>query len=176
MKILVISGSPRKNSYTSVLAKFAYDYAKEKKLDVDFLDLSKTLIDPFRGYGEKYSQETIETIKSIKDKYQLLIIATPVYDSGFSAAIKTIFEHSNYKELKGKTAGFIIMSSGKISSLLVQGQLVSMMNYFGIFSNPKAVYAAMDNFEAMNIKSEAIQERLKELVDSSVDMAEKLSS
>ncbi len=175
MKTLVIAASPRKNSYTNVLAKFAHDYAKEKKLDADLLDLSKTPLDYFRGYGEEYSKFTIETINAIKDKYQLLILATPVYDSGFSAALKNIFEHSNYKELKGKTAGFIIMASGKISSLLVQEQLNSLMNYFGIYSNPKAVHATMEDFDGMNLKSEAIQERIKELVDSSIDMAERLS-
>lgn len=175
MKTLIIGGSPRKNSYTNTLANFAYDYAKEKKEDVDFLDLSKTPLDPFKGYGEEYSKHTTETIKAIKEKYQLLILATPVYDSSFTSALKNIFEHSNYKELKGKTAGFIIMASGKISSLLVQTQLNAMMNYFGIFSNPKGVYASMDDFEGMEIKSEVIKQRIKDLIDSSIEIAEKLS-
>ena len=175
MKILIIAGSPRKNSLTNVLAKFAYDYAKEKKLDADILDLSKTPLDPFRGFGEKYSKHTDDTIARIKDKYQVLIIATPVYDSGFSSAVKNIFEHSNYKELKGKTAGFIIMASGRISSLLVNNQLKAMTDYFGIYSNPKGVYAASEDFTGMELNSEVIQERIKELVDSTFEMAEKLS-
>ncbi len=175
MRTLIIAGSPRKNSYTNVLAKFAYDYAKEKGKEVDLLDLSKTQLDPFRGFGENYSKETVDTIESIKKIYNLLLIATPVYDSGFSSAIKNIFEHSNYKELKGKTAGFIIMASGKISHLLVHTQLNAMMNYFGIFSNPKGVYAAGDDFKEMTLTSEIIKERIKDLVDSSVEIAEKLS-
>ncbi|MGA2130217.1 MAG: NADPH-dependent FMN reductase [Candidatus Pacearchaeota archaeon] len=175
MKILIIGASPRKNSYTNILADFTYKYAKEKNLDVDLLNLSETPLDYFRGYGETYSKFTADTISAIKDNYQLLILATPVYDSAYSAALKNIFEHSNYKELKGKTAGFIIMASGKISSLLVQGQLVSLMNYFGIYSNPKAVHATMEDFEGMELKSEVIQERIKELIDSTAEMAEKLS-
>ena len=175
MKILIIAASPRKGSYTNRLAGFAYDYAKEKGADVDILDLEKTPLDPFRGYGEKYSKHTKDTIKAIKEKYQLLIIASPVYDSGFSSALKNIFEHSNYKELKGKVAGFIIMASGRISSLLVQSQLVAMMDYFGIFSNPKAVHAAIEDFTGEELTSEVIKERIKNLVDSSINMAEKLS-
>lgn len=176
MKMLIIAGSPRKNSNTNVLADFAFGYAKEKGIDADLLDLSKNPLDMFKGYGEKYSEHTIKVINDIKEKYGVLIIATPVYDSTFTAAVKTVFEHSNYKALKGKVAGFIIMAAGRTSSLLVQTQLVAMMNYFNIFSNPKAVHAAGDDFEGMELKSEVIKERIKELIDSTLEIAEKLSN
>ena len=167
MKTLIIQGSPRKKAYTKVLAQFAYNHAKTK-CTADILDLSEADIEPFKGFEEKYSEKTNDAIKSVKscDAY---ILCTPVYDSMISSALKNLFEHINYKEIVGKTAGFIIMASGKIAYLHVHSQLTTMMNYFGVSSNSEAVYASHEHFnEQMNLKDEAIKRRIQEVVDSTI--------
>jgi NAD(P)H-dependent FMN reductase len=176
MKALIIAGSPREGSYSKILADIAYDYAKSnhKEVGFDFLDLAKTQIDSFKGPSAEYGEETRKIISSLKD-YDLFIISTPVYNSVFSSAVKNLFEHAHYKEIRGKVAGFIIMSSGKKSHLIVQSQLAAMMTYFEILSNPKAVFAIDEDFADMKLNNEDIEERIKSLIDSSVRIAEKLS-
>ena len=40
MKVVVISGSPRKNGLTQVMMKYVYDYAKSKNQDTKLINLS----------------------------------------------------------------------------------------------------------------------------------------
>ncbi len=38
MKVVVISGSPRKNAVTQVMMKYVYDYAKSKNQDTKLIN------------------------------------------------------------------------------------------------------------------------------------------
>jgi NAD(P)H-dependent FMN reductase len=174
MKILVISASPRNNSHSRVLANVAFNYFKEKKLEVNMIDLNENRVDSFRGFGEEYSEETLKAIEAMNE-HDLFIISTPVYNLSFSSALKNLFEHLNVKNQKGKVAGFIMNAGGPISHIQVHSNLNTMMNYFAIFSNPKAVYVNYADFDKeMKVSSELVKERIKYLVDSSIDIAGKL--
>ena len=169
MKILIINGSPRKKSYTKILANFVYEYVKEK-YDTEFLDLGKEPIEPFRGFEEKYNEKTTNIVSSLKN-FDIFIICSPVYNGLLSSAIKNLFEHVNYKELIGKTAGFILMAGGKISYLQVQGQLNALMNYFTIISNPKAIYVGKESFnDKMEVNDNDAKERIKIVIDSTINL------
>ena len=41
MKIVVISGSPRKNANTQIMMKYVYDYTKAKNENTKFINLSE---------------------------------------------------------------------------------------------------------------------------------------
>jgi FMN reductase len=167
MRILVISGSPREQSYTRVLTRIAYDYAKKKHKDheVILLDLKEIKLEGFRGLEERYYKITEDTIKLIENT-DVFIIGSPVYNGIFSSLLKNLFEFVNYKALEGSFAGFIIMSGGLISYLQVQGQLTALMNYFRVISNPRAVYVSTDDFDdKMELKDEKIKNRIERLVD-----------
>lgn len=164
MKILVINGSPRNESYSKVLAEFALEHAKTKSDTVKILDLSTAGVEPFVGEVE-YSEKTKEALEHMEnaDSY---IICTPVYNGFFSAAIKNLFEHLDYKSEKKRKAGFIIMAGGKISFLQVQTQLNSLMNYFTINSEAKAAHVNKDAFDdKMVLTSEDVKKRVKDVVD-----------
>lgn len=178
MKILIISASPRKNSHSRVLADAAFDYLEKKKLgeklEIGMIDLYETKVDIFRGFGEDYNEETKKVIEMLKE-HDVFIISTPVYNASFSSVLKNIFEHSNYKALKGKTAGFIMNAGGGISFVRVNADLNSLMNYFGIFSNPSVVNVLPKDFDKeMNLEGETAKERIKDLVDSTIEMGMKL--
>ena len=130
MKILIISASPRKNSHSRVLADAAFNYLekKEGEFEASMIDLYETKVDVFRGFGEDYNEETKKVIEMLKE-HDIFIISTPVYNSSFSSVLKNIFEHSNYKALKGKTAGFIMNAGGGISFINVHSDLNSLINY-----------------------------------------------
>jgi len=168
MKLLVICGSPRKESYTRILTKLAFDYAKNKSYDTTYLDLGKVDIEKFRGLEEEYNKATNDAIKLIENS-DVFIISSPVYNGVFSSAIKNLFELVNYKALEGRFAGFIIMSGGTISYLQVQGQLQALMNYFRVISNPRSVFVSTDDFdENVKLKNEKIKERIEKLVDETI--------
>jgi len=169
MRIVVISGSPRKTANTQIMMKYVYDYAKSKSQDVKFINLSEGGIDYFRGPTENYSQTTLQAAKDIMDA-DMWIIGTPIYNSFFSAALKNLFEFINYKSTAGKTAGLAILASGNIGFTDVQTMLTQLMSYFRVVTNPKAVFVTADVVKDGQI-GENEKTRLKELVDETVLLA-----
>ncbi|TBR23943.1 MAG: NADPH-dependent oxidoreductase [Candidatus Nitrosotenuis sp.] len=169
MKIVVISGSPRKTANTQVMMKYVYDYAKSKNQDVKFINLSEGGIDYFRGSTENYSQTTLQAAKDITDA-DIWLVGTPIYNSFFSAALKNLFEFISYKSTTGKTAGLAILASGNIGFTDVQTLLTQLMSYFRIVTNPKAVFMTIDVIKDGQI-NENEKARLKELVDETMLLA-----
>ncbi|MBI5378241.1 MAG: NAD(P)H-dependent oxidoreductase [Thaumarchaeota archaeon] len=169
MKIVVISGSPRKTANTQVMMKYVYDYAKSKNQDVKFINLSEGGIDYFRGSTENYGQTTLQAAKDITDA-DVWLVGTPIYNSFFSAALKNLFEFISYKSTAGKTAGLAILASGNIGFTDVQTLLTQLMSYFRIVTNPKAVFMTIDVIKDGQI-NENEKARLKELVDETMLLA-----
>lgn len=170
MKVVVISGSPRKTANTQVMMKFVYEYTKSKNADTKFVNLSDGGIDYYRGPNENYSQTTIETAKSITEA-DVWLVGTPIYNSFFSSALKNLFEFINYKNTEGKTAGLAILASGNIGFINVQTLLTQLMNYFRVVTNPKAVFMTVDMLKDGTIVDENAKTRLKEMVDETIRLA-----
>ena len=170
MKVVVIAGSPRKGANTSIMMKFAYDYAKSKNPDTKFIDLAAGGIDYYKGYGENYSQTTTQAAQDIMDA-DVWLVGTPIYNSFFSGALKNLFEYVNYKVTAGKTAGLAILASGQIGFTDVQTLLTQLMSYFRVITNPKSVYMTADQIKDNVIIDENAKTRLKEMVDETLLLA-----
>ena len=173
MKIVVISGSPRKNAVTQVMMKFVFDYVKTKNYDVKFINLSEGKIDYYRGPDVEYNETTKQAAKEITDA-DVWLIGSPIYNSFFSAALKNLFEYINYRSTAGKVAGLAILASGNIGFTDVQTVLTQLMSYFRVITNPKAVYMTADMFTENKITDSINETRLKELVDETLDLANKI--
>lgn len=172
MKIVVISGSPRKESNTQHMMKLVYDYTKTKNDDTKFINLSEGGIDYYRGFDIEYSESTKQAAKDITEA-DVWLIGVPIYNSFFSAALKNLFEFINYKETAGKVAGLAIMAAGDIGFTDVQTLITQLMSYFRVITNPKAVYMKSDMIEDDKVLDSEIQ-RLKEMVDETLDLASKV--
>lgn len=170
MKVVVISGSPRKTANTQVMMKFVYEYTKSKHPDTKFINLSDGGVDYYRGPTETYSQTTMQAAKDIMDA-DVWFVGTPIYNSFFSSALKNLFEFINYKSTAGKTAGLAILASGSIGFTDVQTLLTQLMSYFRVVTNPKAAYLTVDVIQNGQITSEDQMARLRELVDETMLLA-----
>ncbi len=170
MKIVVISGSPRKTANTQVMMKAIYEYAKSKNPDTKFINLSDGKIDYYRGPDENYGEATTQATKDITDA-DVWFVGTPIYNSFFSSALKNLFEFINYKKTAGKTAGLAILASSNIGFVDVQTLLTQLMNYFRVVTNPKAAYMTAEMIKDGKIIDENSMMRLKELVDETILLA-----
>ncbi len=170
MKIVVISGSPRKTANTQTMMKFVYEYAKSKNQETKFINLSEGGIDYYQGPNENYSQTTKQAAKDLTEA-DVWLVGTPIYNSFFSSALKNLFEFVNYKETEGKTAGIAILASGNIGFINVQTLLTQLMSYFRVITNPKAVFMTVDMIKDGVIVDENAKSRLKEMVDETMRLA-----
>ena len=173
MKIVVISGSPRKNANTQIMMKYVYEYSKEKHQDTKFINLSEGGIDYYSGPDSEYNEKTKQAAKDIMDA-DVWLIGTPIYNSFFSSALKNLFEYVNYKKTAGKTAGIAILASGDIGFVYVQTLLNQLMTYFRVTTNPKSVFMTADMIKDEKIIDDGAKVRLKELVDETLIIASKL--
>ena len=174
MKVVVISGSPRKNANTQIMMKHVFDYTKQKAVDVKFINLSEGGFEYYRGFLNEidYNEKTLQAAKDITEA-DVWLIGTPIYNSMFSAALKNLFEFVNYKETSGKMAGLAILAYGMIGFTDVQTLLTQLMSYFRVATNPVPVFVTADKIEGGEIASVDVKARLDELVDRTLEMAQK---
>ena len=173
-KIVIISGSPRKNANTQIIMKDVYEYAKTKNEDTKFINLSEGQIECYRGPDEEYNETTKKAAEDIMDA-DVWLIGSPIYNSFFSSALKNLFEYINYKKTPGKVAGMVILAAGNIGFVDVQTVITQLLSYFRVITNPKAVYLTTDVFTENEISNEDTKNRLKEMVDETLQIASKLN-
>ncbi len=170
MKVLVICGSRRERSYSRVLARLAWDYARQKYADAELLDLGTAPVENFRGFEVEYQDETRAALDQVVQA-DVFVICSPIYNGSLSSGIKNLFEHINHKALEGRVAGFARVSEGRISYLQVHGQLQALMNYFRVISNPRAAYINQADFdESLNLVNQTMIKRMQRLVDETAGM------
>ena len=173
MKIVIISGSPRKTANTQILMKYVYEYTKTKNQDTKLINLSDGNIECYKGFDEEYNEETKTAANDIMDA-DIWLIGTPVYNSFFSSALKNLFEYVNYKKTEGKISGMVILGAGSISFVNVQTLITQLLSYFRVITNPNAVFLTTESIKENSTLDEEAQTRLKEMVDGTLEMAFKL--
>ena len=155
------------------MMKFVYNYVKSKNDDTKYINLSEGGVDYYRGYDVEYSETTKQAAKDITEA-DVWLVGTPIYNSFFSSALKNLFEFINYKETEGKVAGMAIMAAGNIGFTDVQTLLTQLMSYFKIITNPKAVFMTMDMIDDNSMPNSDGQQRLKAMVDQTLELASKV--
>lgn len=173
MKIVVISGSPRRNANTQIVMKHVFDYTKSKNQDTKFVNLSEGQIECYRGPDEEYNDATNTASKDIMDA-DVWLIGSPIYNSFFSSALKNLFEYVNYKKTAGKVAGMVILGAGNIGFINVQTLLTQLLSYFRVIANPKAVFLTTEAISEDSMLDAEAQKRLEEMVDETLKIASKL--
>ena len=172
MKVIVLSGSPRKDGNTQIIMKHVLDYVNQKDVEVKFINLADDDYELYRGWGINYNEKTSQAAKDITEA-DVWLVGIPVYNSMFSAALKNIFEFVSYKETEGKVAGMAIVAGGMISFGDVQTLFTQLMSYFRVITNPIAVYTPAENIEDGKITSDDVKSRLNEMVDKTLGIAKK---
>ena len=172
MKVVIISGSPRKNANTEIMMKHVFEYTKQKNADTKFINLSEDGFEYYRGFLNQvdYNEKTLQAARDITEA-DIWLVGTPIYNSMFSAALKNLFEFINYKETEGKTAGLAILASGMVGFTDVQTLLTQLMSYFRVITNPTPVFMTADKIEDGQITSDDVKSRLNELVDKTLSIA-----
>jgi len=171
-KILIISGSPRRNGKTQVLMKYIFEYVKQKNSDTKLINLSDGGIDYYVGTSD-YSDATKQAAKDITEA-DVWLVGTPIYNSFFSAALKNLFEYIDYKKTEGKTAGLVILASSNSGFTDVQTLLTQLMSYFNVITNPRAVFVTANTIVNDQIIDPEVKLRLEALVDQTLDLASKI--
>jgi len=123
MKILGISGSPRKNGNTDILIKRALDLCKKNGAEIEFLSLSDSRLEYCDAcysckMGSCIKKDDVQKILNSMTKSDAIIIGSPTYFSSISGRLKTLFDRSlplrihGYK-LRDKVGGAIAVGGSR---------------------------------------------------------------
>lgn len=173
MKVVIVSGSPRRNANTQIMMKYVFEYAKTKNADTHLINLSEGQVDCYKGPNEEYNEYTKKAAADLTDA-DVWIVGTPIYNSFFSSALKNLFEYVNYKKTEGKVAGIAILAAGNIGFTDVQTLITQLLSYFRVIANPKAVFLTTEDVADDTVSDEGARLRLKELVDETLELASKI--
>ncbi|MDD2439064.1 MAG: flavodoxin family protein [Methanosarcinaceae archaeon] len=107
MKLLAISGSPRKDGNCEKMVKTVLELAEKRGFESDSILLSSTDVAPCRACGacrEKGACVLEDDMEGICGKLEAadgIIVATPVYMGNYPAQLKALFDRSVLLRRKG---------------------------------------------------------------------------
>ncbi|MBN1517900.1 NAD(P)H-dependent oxidoreductase [Candidatus Sumerlaeota bacterium] len=172
--ILIISCSLNTNSNSRRLALHCVKHMQESGATVELLDLRDYPL-PLCDGGACYADPHVENIKRKIDVAKAVLICCPIYDFSVSAATKNLIELTTVA-WNEKIAGFACAAGGHFAYMGVMGFANSLMLDFRCLIVPRFVYATRDDFEKNGLPSHAITERLTELADAVMRLAQQVHS
>lgn len=189
-KILFFAGSARKDSVNKKLAKSAFEYALTKKVDATLLDLQAYPLPIFDEDLESAEglPENAKTLKQILSDHDGFFIASPEYNSGYSALLKNTIDWCTRTEtkdekplqvFKGKVAALGAASPGGYGGLRGLVPLRMLLGNIGVHVTPTQIavagaFSAFDDHGALvNDPQRAL---LESVVDELIETANKLNA
>lgn len=179
LKVLGISGSLREASLNRKAIQVAKKIAAEAGAEVNEVDLRGIPMYD-QDIEDKGFPESVETLRAAIEKADVILIASPEYNYSISGAIKNAIDWVSRggNLLKGKTVAIFGASPGAFGTVRMQPHLRYVLQALGVYILPKPEVQIMNASEAFdeegNLTNEKSYEKLKELVENTLDFAEKL--
>lgn len=150
MKVLGISGSPRKDGNTEILIKEALEGAKAKGAEVDFISLSGKVIGGCMAHptcgqsGKCLVDDDMQQIYGKMMEADAIIIGTPIYFGGMTSQTKALLDRTYLlskmgRKLEGKVGG-VIAVGGRAGHELTTACMMDFMTLQG-FVLPSGAFA-----------------------------------
>ena len=128
MNILILTGSPRKNGNTDMLAKAFADGASSKGHNVDTISVGDVNVSPCMGCNRCFANEKMECVQhdDMQGIYErmkcadMLVIASPMYFYSISAQLKAIIDrcHNPIRDtFKISKAALLLVGASSLPTL-----------------------------------------------------------
>lgn len=176
MKILTISGSLRKDSYNRMVIEYIKQIASEANLEVTEIDLEKLDLPILNTDKEAPSANELNKMVQEAD---IIAISTPEYNRSIPAGLKNAIDYlDGQTPLIGKVVMLTGASTGGFGTVRAQLHLREVLFAMGATITPlPEIYInhAKEKFsEDGSITDTKLQEELKELLQNSIELANKL--
>lgn len=189
-KLLFLAGSTRKNSLNKKLAQQAAKIAKELGAEASFIDLADFEMPIYNGDWETANglPENAKKLKKLFIEANGFFIASPEYNSSFSAVLKNALDWISRKEndseaglvaFTGKVAAISAASMGALGGIRGLVPLRMLLGNINVLVTPNqmalgAAHTAFD--DAGNLKDEKHTKQLEGVVKQLVEISGKFGS
>jgi chromate reductase len=188
VKLLFLAGSLRKDSYNKKLAKVAFEIAKKQGVTATYIDLKDFEMPIYDGDDEAATglPENAKKLKKLFVEHDGFFIASPEYNSSFSAALKNSLDwisrkheadEGNLVAFTGKVAALGAASMGALGGLRGLVPLRMLLGNINVQVTPHQIalgqaHTAFD--DSGNLKEEKNQKFLTEVVTQLAETAKAL--
>jgi multimeric flavodoxin WrbA len=126
MKILGISGSPRKNGNTAQAIQYALSLFDSEKFETEYITLAELTLNPCRGClncqkGTCIQDDDMTTVTESMRKCDVLILGSPVYMGLISGQMKIMMDRTVLLRVGGDFIGQKFEMSRKIGAGITCG-------------------------------------------------------
>lgn len=146
VKVLAFAGSTRQQSYNKSILKYAVEGAEQAGAEVTLIDLADYPMPIFNQDDEAESgaPESVKQFKALMMENDGLLIASPEYNSAYSALLKNTIDWASRMEegerplqaFKGKVVGIMAASPGALGGLRGLAALRTLLGNIGTLVLP----------------------------------------
>ena len=177
VRIIAFAGSTRSDSFNKMLVKIAAKGAEEEGAEVTLIDLKDYSMPLYDGdlEADQGLPENALKLKKLFQEHHGFLIASPEYNSGYSAVLKNTLDWISRPASKdepllsaydGKVASIMATSPGALGGLRGLYQLRELLMNMNVTVMPqmRAIGKAAQEFnESGEIKDSKLSDQIKEL-------------
>jgi azobenzene reductase len=162
MKLLIISGSPRKKGRTGIATR-----SIERMYKIDRIDLSGEDAVPL--YNGEEVQDQIQSVIQLRQKVKEadgIIIATPEYHGGMSGVLKNALDYLGSEHFQHKPVALIAVAGGGKGGINALNNMRTVMR--GLYANTIPRQLVLDP-KAFDYEKDGLYEDSEKLVRTLVE-------
>lgn len=173
MKVAIVSSSLNPGSRSRLMALAVREALEgEAEVEVDWIDLQELAL-PLCDGGAAYGNPAAVELNERMEWADCYVIASPIYNFDFNAALKNVVELSGRK-MENKLAGFLCAAGGALSYMSAMSLANSLMLDFRVLILPRFVFANGEDWEGDVLKPQ-IQSRLTQFASDFLALGRKLA-
>jgi NAD(P)H-dependent FMN reductase len=177
LSLLGISGSLTKGGSTRAVIDAALRAAKTRypEITTDVLDLRDVKLSFCDGRPlQEYPDDTPKAVECVQaaDAY---VIGTPIYRGSYTGSLKNLLDHVPVEAMMGKVAGLVVNGATDHHYLSIDHELRPVLMWFNLHLVPGSVYVRGSQMQGTTIVDEQVQEHLRLLGESVVDLRQRLT-
>ena len=161
-RVLIVATSLNPGSKSSILARHAYEDARARGVEAEFVDLRKLALPFCTGTSQDDSFPDLERLKAAFKRSTHIVLAVPIYNGDVNAAARNLPNLGC--DFSYKTVGFLAAAGGERSYMATFSFGNSLMFEFCTWIVPRHVYAVRSDFAEGEIQNPEIKERIERLI------------
>lgn len=171
---MVISGSPRLKSNTSLVATYVYNLLQEKGVSVNLFDVSQDLLPLYNGDETQRQHPVVAKLFSYAEEADGFFILTPEYHSAMSGALKNALDFLSRNQFQYKPVAITAIAGGGKGGINALNNLrLTIRGVSGLVLTEQCVVDPSDILDSGQL-SEAIHLRLETMTDQLIDLTKRL--
>ncbi|WP_163100800.1 NADPH-dependent FMN reductase [Peribacillus alkalitolerans] len=107
MKLVILSGSPRKKGRTGIASRYI-----AREFGAELIDLSEIVLPLYNGEASQAEEKEVQRLKKSVQEADGIILATPEYHSGMSGALKNVLDFLSNEQFAHKPVALLAVAGG----------------------------------------------------------------